>query len=78
MADVSGTYVLKALSAFRRKCGVFRDVWPIGSIEPESWLGRRARVQFTTEVSPVLQAFLVWLTLLLWKRDANSVAAGGA
>jgi hypothetical protein len=64
-------YVLKAISAFGREFGLFKGEERIGSIQPESWWGRRARVEFADEVQPLIQAFAVWLTLLLWKRDAS-------
>ena len=62
-------YVLKAMTAFRRKYGVFRGDFGIGSIVPASWVRRRATVEFTEDMPLLRQAFLVWLTLLLWKRD---------
>jgi len=74
IADGEHSYVLKAVFAFRRKCGVFRGEQRIGSIEPDSWLGRSATAQFTDEVPPILQAFLIWLTLLLWKRYSDAAA----
>jgi hypothetical protein len=72
IADSERRYVLKTVFAFRRECGVFRGEHRIGSIVPRSWLGRRASAQFAGEVPPVLQAFLTWLTLLLWKRESDA------
>lgn len=72
IGDGKRSYVLKAVSAFRRGCGVFRDGQQIGSIEPDSWLGRRASAEFADEVPQVLQAFLLWLTMLLWKRESDA------
>jgi hypothetical protein len=72
-------YTLKAISAFGREFGLFKGEDRVGSIQPESWWGRRARVEFADEVQPLIQAFVVWLTLLLWKRDASeSSSAGGS
>jgi hypothetical protein len=72
-------YTLKSISAFGREFGLFKGEERIGSIQPESWWGRRAKVEFADEVHPLIQAFAVWLTLLLWKRDASeSASAGGS
>jgi hypothetical protein len=69
------SYVLKTVSMFRREAGVFRGENRIGAITPVSWKGRRANARFTQAVPPELQAFLTWLTLLLWKRDSDAGAA---
>jgi len=68
VGDDQRSYVLKAVSPFRRECGVFRDERRIASIVPESWFRRSARVQFTEDMPLLFQAFFVWLTLLMWKR----------
>jgi hypothetical protein len=65
-------YGLSAVSSFRREFAVFRGDSPIGSIAPASWFGRRANVQCAEDLPVHLRAFLVWLTLLLWKRDADA------
>jgi hypothetical protein len=69
-------YVLKAVTAFRRKYAVFRGEYRIGSIVPGLWLRRRATVEFAEDLPLLRQAFLVWLTLLLWKRDYDAAASG--
>jgi hypothetical protein len=71
-------YTLKAISAFGREFGLFNGEDRIGSIQPDSWWGRRARVEFAEGLHPLIQAFAVWLTLLLWKRDASESAAASA
>jgi hypothetical protein len=69
-------YVLKATGIFRRQYEVFREGSRIGTVVPQSWLQRRARAQFAEEMPATLQAFLIWLSCLLWKRDADAVASG--
>jgi hypothetical protein len=64
-------YTLKAISAFGREFGLFKGEDRIGSIQPASWWGRRAGAEFGDDVQPLIQAFTLWLTLLLWKRDAS-------
>jgi hypothetical protein len=72
-------YVLKAVSSWRRECALFDEGYTrLGQVRPESWLSRRARVELDDRVPPLLQAFVVWLTLLLWKRDGDAVAVGTA
>jgi len=68
-------YVVRAVSAVRRDHAVLRGERRIGSIVPASWLRRRATVEFTEEVPLLSQAFMVWLTLLLWKRASDSAAS---
>jgi hypothetical protein len=63
-------YVLKAMSAFRRECGLFHGERRIGSILPDAWWNRRARVQMSEDLAAPLEEFVVWLALLLWQRDA--------
>lgn len=74
----SRQYRLQAVSAFRREFGLFSGTRRIGSITPDSWIGRRARVEFAEELPPLLQAFVLWLTLLLWQRESQDSASGGA
>ena len=63
----------------RRECALFDEGnRRVGQVRPESWLGRRARVEFDEQVPPLLQAFVVWLTLLLWKRDGDAAAVSAA
>jgi hypothetical protein len=76
VSDDRESYVLQATTAFRRECALFHNERYIGSIVPDSWLTRRAKVQFTEDVPLPLQAFLIWLMLLLWKRDSDAAAGG--
>jgi len=72
-------YVLKAMSSLRRECGLFGEAnRQLGRVKPESWFARRARAELGEEVPPLIQAFVVWLTLLLWKRDGDAVAVAAA
>jgi hypothetical protein len=71
-------YVLKAMSAFHRECGLFDETRRVGAIVPLSLLSRRAKAEFADEVPLSIQPFVVWLTLLLWKRDADAAATTAA
>jgi hypothetical protein len=65
-------YSLKARSALRRGYALFLRGKEIGSIDPEAWFSRRARVDLPDELPLVLKAFVVSLTMLLWKRDSDA------
>ena len=68
------SYVLKAVTPLRREFVLRRDGVRVGSIAPVSWWRRRARVELAEALPRPLEAFLVWLTLLLWKRDSEMAA----
>jgi hypothetical protein len=71
VSDDVHTYELKAVSMFQRTFHVYRDDERLGAIVPDSFLGRQASLQFPGDTPPLMmQAFLAWLTLLLWKRAA--------
>ena len=57
----------------RRECGVFAEGRLLGRVCPEFWMGRSAQVEIADELPLVLRAFLVWLTLLLWKRPRTQM-----
>jgi len=48
----------------------------LGVIRHAAWYKRDAHIEMAERLSPVLQAFALWLALLLWKREA--AAAEGA
>jgi hypothetical protein len=71
-------YTLSRLSWWPREYGLFADTTRVGSVTPESWFCRRAEASLPDDVPGFAQAFVVWLTLLMWKRAARAgaVAAG--
>ena len=68
-------YRLERISSWRREFGVFSGARRVGTITPESWLARRAVVDLPETMPMSLRAFFVWLTALMWKRDAAAAAA---
>lgn len=70
-------YALQAKSALSREFGLFDGDRRVGAVVPASWLSRRARADFDAEIPPPLQAFVLWLTLLMWKRSSDSSVAAG-
>jgi hypothetical protein len=67
-------YTLEAESAFRRKFVLRKADSVTGSISPERALARDVQVDLPTDLPMPVRLFMVWLTLLLWKRDADSAA----
>jgi hypothetical protein len=66
---------LRAANALRRRFQLLERGVEIGTIDPQSIWTRSADVEFRVPLPEPLQAFIVWLTLLLWKRESDSAAA---
>jgi len=66
------TYTLEAESAFRRKFVLREAGSTIGSIAPDRACYRDARVDLPVALPLPVRLFMLWLTLLLWKREADS------
>ena len=70
-------YTLRAKSAFRRAFLLLDGSREIGSLSPEGIFTRRATVEFPEELPLPVKVFIMWLAVILWKRDSDS-AAGAA
>ena len=68
-------YVLRKLSWWRREFGLFARDTQLGSVAPEVWFARRAVANLPEDLPGSLRAFVVWLTLLMWKRESDAGAA---
>jgi hypothetical protein len=74
--EQSGTqYTLCAKSVFRRELLLLNDSTQVGSISPEGVFTRRASVALPEELPLVVQVFIVWLAVILWKRESDSAGA---
>jgi hypothetical protein len=73
------TFTLKARFTLRRDFVLTENGAEIGTLAPEGAFVRRAAVDLPEALPPVLRLFVVWLTLFLWKREAeaSSTAASG-
>jgi hypothetical protein len=72
-------YTLRAKSALLRQFLLLENGVQIGSISPEGLLTRRAEVEPPSELPMLLQVFIIWLVMTLWKHDDGvGVAAGAA
>ena len=65
------TYTLKAETALFRKFVLLDNDVEIGSITPAGPLVRRASVDLPDDLPLPVNVFLIWLTILLWKRAAE-------
>lgn len=65
-------FVFKADSAFYRAMTLYENDAPIGSIEPQSAFSRKADLHLPDDLPQALQGFLLWLTLVLWRRQQES------
>ncbi len=71
-------YELRARSFWRRELVLCEGEKEIGSVVPDSLFGRRARVSLPEDLMVVLRLFVVWLAMVLWKRDSDSAASPAA
>jgi hypothetical protein len=68
-------YTLRKPSIWRRTFVLMDGERQIGSIAPESMWSRRATAEFPQEWPTPITLFVIWLVIVLWKRDAESAAA---
>jgi hypothetical protein len=66
--------VLRRLSLFTRRFGVFDGETQIGTISPQGIFTRRATVDLPADWPLAIRAFLFWLVFLMWKRQ-NAAAS---
>ena len=65
-------YTLRKQSWWKRSFVVLDGEKQIGSLAPTSLWTRRATVDLPAQWPLHLQAFVIWLTLVLWKREAHA------
>ncbi len=65
-------YTLRAKSPFGRTFILHLDDREIGSISPEGLFTRRATVDFPQDMQLPVQIFIVWLAVILWKRESDA------
>ncbi|NKB31490.1 MAG: hypothetical protein GKR91_00110 [Pseudomonadales bacterium] len=75
--DIAGArYYLKNKNWLARAMILTNDISRVGLIKPRNFFGRGAKVDLPGEIELPVQVFIVWLVLLLWKRDSNAAASG--
>ncbi len=68
-------YTLQARSPWRRPFILLQGSQEIGSIAPQRIFTRKANADLPDSLPLPLRVFLLWLTVILWKREAESAAA---
>jgi hypothetical protein len=66
------SYTLEAETALLRKFLLRGNGQTIGSVRPEHAFTRRAIIDLPADIALPVRIFMVWLTLVLWKREADS------
>jgi hypothetical protein len=69
------TYTLQPRSTWGRKMVVLEGGREVGAIEPRGIFTRRGTASLPDVVPLPVRVFLVWLALLLWKREADAAHA---
>lgn len=65
-------YTLRARCLFQRAFLLLEGDREIGSLSPESLFTRRATVDLPQTLPLPVKVFIVWLAMILWKRDSDS------
>jgi hypothetical protein len=68
-------YTLRKASIWRRAFVLMDEDRQIGSIAPDNAWTRRATADLPADWPAPITAFVIWLVIILWKRDASSAAA---
>lgn len=68
-------YILRAESVFRRTFLLLDGDRKIGSLSPEGIFTRRTKVDLPPALPLAVRVFVIWLTVILWKRESDSGAA---
>jgi hypothetical protein len=68
-------YTLQAKTVFGRGFLLLEGDREIGSLSPEGIFTRRAIVDFPQALPLPVRVFIIWLAVILWKRESDSAAA---
>ncbi len=69
-------YTLTAVSVFRRKMLLMQGDKVIGTLAPRGAFSRRMVAKLPDTLSEPLRVFVIWLTLILWKREYDGSTGG--
>jgi hypothetical protein len=67
-------YVLQAASVLRRRMVLLEGDRTIGSLAPQGAFTRRADVDLPLDLPLAVRVFVIWLAVILWKRESDSGA----
>ena len=68
-------FILRAKSAFGREFTLCDGQSEIGSIAPEGFFTRRAVASLPEELPLPVRVFILWLVIILWKRQSDGSSA---
>ena len=68
-------YMLRAESAFGRKFVLIDGDREVGEISPDGVFTRRATADLPEGIPLPVKVFIIWLVVILWKRESDSAAA---
>jgi hypothetical protein len=71
ITHAGGQYTLRKQSVWKRAFVLFEGDTSIGSLSPSSWLTRGATVNLPADWPLAVKTFVVWLAIILWKREAG-------
>ena len=66
--------VLRQLSIWKRRFGLFNGDKQIGSIYPLRVLSRQAHIDVPGDLPLPIRVFLFWLVFIVWKRQSQAAA----
>jgi hypothetical protein len=69
-------YALKPISSFGRTFVLLDEGTILGTMRPLHAFTRKALVDFPDSIPLPVRIFMVWLTIILWKRDEGAAGAG--
>jgi hypothetical protein len=72
------SYTLGAESALRRKFVLKENGEAVGSVSPLNAFTRKCIVDLPTSIPLPVRVFMIWLVILLWKRDSDTAAVVAA
>ena len=72
------SYTLKKKSLVGRSFVLFESDREVGSIRPEALLSRKSAASLPETMPGAVQVFVIWLAILMWRRETNAGAAAAA
>lgn len=74
----SQRFILKRESVWRREFGLYDGATRIGTLAPESVWSRTAVVDLPALLPLAVRVFMIWLMLLLWRRDDSAATSAAS
>ena len=70
------TYSLIPRSMFGRSFQLVDHAGVVGTLSPRGLFSRRMTIDLPAGLPLAVRVFIVWLTVILWKRDSDAAGAG--